>query len=158
MRIVPWNLISTWHCTRCGICCRKYDVVLKLPEWLNIVKAFGVEYTAASISKFLLRRRADGSCVFLHWTPNVFLCSLQRTKPKACKLWPFKVLDKPGYGSVNDAEYHYGHRRLFVYVDPMCPGLRYGVPKPEFVYSVIPEFIEIALGVRHKQFKTTANL
>jgi hypothetical protein len=158
MRAVPWNLVSSWRCNACGICCKQYDVILKFPEWLTIIKNFGVEYTTAGISKFYLRRRADGSCVFLYKTPNGSLCGLQNVKPQACKLWPFKVLDKPKYGNPDHAVYYYRGRKLFVYVDPACTGLRYGVPTREFVYSVIPEFIEIAFGVRRKQFKSTAIL
>jgi Fe-S-cluster containining protein len=133
-------------------------VILKLPEWLNVVRTFGVEYIAPSVSSFSLRRRADGSCVFLNRTPAASLCSLQHSKPQACRLWPFKILDKPKYGKPNDATYNYGGRKLFVYVDSTCTGLRYGVPSHELVFSVIPEFVELALGVRRRQFKTTAML
>lgn len=158
MRIVPWSRVRSWRCNACGICCRHYDVVLKFPEWLNIVKNFGVKYTAPGLNTFFLRRRADGSCAFLHDAPNASFCGLQPAKPLACKLWPFKVLDKPKFGNPNNAVYNYGNRRLFIYVDPACTGLRFGVPSQEFVYSVIPEFIEIACGVRRRQFKTTAVL
>lgn len=158
MRVVPWSQVRFWRCNGCGICCRHYDVVLKLPEWLNIVKNFGVEYTTPNISKLFLRRRTDGSCVFLHKTPNESFCSLQHSKPQACKLWPFKILDKPKFGSSNKAIYYYGDQELFIYVDPVCTGLRLGIPCQDFAYSVIPEFIEIALGVRRKQFKSTAIL
>jgi Fe-S-cluster containining protein len=158
MRVVPWSLIKSWQCNTCGICCRDYDVVLKFPEWLNIVKSFGVEYTASSLTNLLLKRRDDGSCVFLYKTPDASFCSLQHSKPQACRLWPFKILTQPSYGRPNDAVYHYGNRRLFVYVDRACTGLNYGVPTQEFAYSVIPEFVEIALGTRRKQFKSTAIL
>ena len=158
MRIVPWNTVRSWRCDACGICCEHYQVVLKFPEWLNIVKNFGVEYTAPSINQFLLRKKPDGSCVFLYKTANVSYCSLQNAKPQACKLWPFKVLDKPKYGRPNDAVYYYANRNLFIYVDSACTGVRFGVPTQYFTYSVIPEFIEVALGVRQKQFKSTAIL
>ncbi len=156
MWFIPWNNVKSWHCNACGICCKGYDVVLKLPEWLNIVKRFGVEYTAPSMTKLLLKRRADGSCMFLYGTPNASFCSLQNAKPQACKIWPFKVLSEPKYGKPSDAVYHFGDRKLFIYVDSACSGIRYGVPNQEFAYSVIPEFIEIALGVRREQFKSTA--
>jgi Fe-S-cluster containining protein len=158
MHIVPWNVVNSWHCNMCGICCKQYDVVLKFPEWLGIVKTFGAEYTAPTISRFSLGRSANGSCLFLQATPTTSFCGLQHAKPQACKLWPFKVLDKPKYGRPNDAVYNYGSRKLFVYVDPACPGLRFGVPSPEFAYSVVPEFVEIALGNCRRQFKSTAVL
>ena len=158
MQVVPWSQVRSWRCNACGICCRYYDVVLKFPEWLNIVKNFGVEYTAPGLNRFFFGKRADGSCAFLHETSNVSFCGLQHAKPQACKLWPFKVLDKPKFGSPDSAVYYHGNRRLFIYVDPACTGLKFGVPTQEFTYSVIPEFIEIAFGVRRKQFKTTAIL
>ncbi len=157
MLVVPWSQIKSWHCNACGTCCRHYDVVLKFPEWLNLVKNFGVEYTAG-FSRFFVRRRVDGSCVFLYKTTNTLFCSLQHMKPQACKLWPFKISDKPKFGSSNEAVYYYRNQRLFIYADPICTGLRFGMPTQEFAYSVIPEFIEIALGLRRKQFKTTAFL
>ncbi len=158
MQIVPWNRVSSWHCNACGLCCRHYDVVLNFAEWLSIVKHFGVEFTAPDLTKFFLRRRADGSCAFLRDMLNVSFCNLQHAKPQACKLWPFKVLDKPKYGHTNKAIYYYGNRRLFVYVDSVCTGLKFGTPTKELTYSVIPEFIEIVLGIRRKQFKTTSYL
>jgi hypothetical protein len=158
MRIVPWNVVRSWRCNACGVCCKHYDVVLKFPEWLSIVKNFGVEYTAPSINKFLLRKRSDGSCIFLYKTSTASFCSLQNAKPQACKLWPFKVLGKPKYGRPNDAVYYYGNRKLFVYVDSACRGVKFGVPNQEFAHSIIPEFIEIAFGMRRKQFKSTAIL
>jgi len=158
MQIVPWSAVKSWHCYACGICCRHYDVILKFPEWLSIVKNFGVEYTAPSVSTFSLRKRTDGSCVFLYKLPEASFCSLQNAKPQACRLWPFKVLDKPKYGKPNDAVYNYGNRKLFIYVDSACTGVRFGVPTQEFAFSVIPEFVEIAFGVRRRQFKSTAIL
>jgi Fe-S-cluster containining protein len=158
MQIVPWSQVSSWRCNACGICCRRYDVLLKLPEWLSIVKKYGVKYTASSINSFLLRKRPDGSCTFLVEAPNTAFCSLQRTKPQACKLWPFKILDRPKFGSPSNASYRFGNRRLFIYADAACTGLTFGAPTHDFAYSVIPEFIEIAFGLRQKQFKSTAIL
>lgn len=158
MRVVPWSQVRSWRCNACGICCRQYDVVLKFPEWLSIVRNFGVGYTTPGLNKFFLRRRPDGSCAFLHETRNVSICGLQHVKPLACKLWPFKVLNRPRFGNPRNAVYARGNRRLFVYIDSACTGLVFGVPTREFAYSVIPEFIEIASGLRQKQFKTTAIL
>ncbi len=158
MRFIPWSAVRSWHCVNCGLCCKYYDVALKFPEWLSIVKNFGVEYTAPDISNFFLKRRPDGSCIFLAKNPTTCFCSLQYTKPQACRLWPFKILDKSRYGKSNEAVYRYSDQKLFVYIDSACNGLRYGVPTQEFIYTVVPEFIEIAMGVRFTQFKSTAFL
>ena len=40
-------------------------------------------------------------------------------KPDACKIWHFKVLTEPKYGEAKQAEYQYGDRTLYVYVDTM---------------------------------------
>ncbi|UCG35941.1 MAG: hypothetical protein JSV64_04730 [Candidatus Bathyarchaeota archaeon] len=133
-------------------------MVLKFPEWLRIVKNFGVEYTAPSISCFFLRRKANGSCVFLLKTPRDSYCSLQDLKPQACKMWPFKILDKPKYGKAKHAAYDSWKQRLYIYLDQACTGIRYGIPTKDFSHSVLPEFVELALGVRRKQHRSTSML
>ncbi len=155
MRLLPWTCISTWKCSSCGHCCQHYDVVLKLPEWLRIVKSFGVKYTTSGVGRLLLKRKHNGSCVFLFRTPTASLCSLQRGKPVACKLWPFKILDRPRFGNPKGAVYYYDYSELFIYVDPQCRGLRFGQPTKEFSLQIIPEFIQIAYGVRREQIKST---
>jgi hypothetical protein len=88
----------------------------------------------------------------------MYLCGLQHMKPKACKLWPFKIFGEPQYGYASNAVYSYGENQLFVYADSTCSGLRYGKPTLEFSECTLKEFVEIALGVRNNQFKTTADL
>jgi Fe-S-cluster containining protein len=158
LQFVPWRYIADWKCTRCGDCCRLYSVVINFHEWLTIVKSFGVEHTAAGLDKLFIRRRSDGSCVFLQGGSSVNLCTLQRTKPRACQLWPFKVLTKPEFGYANEAVFPCGDSKLFVYADPMCRGIRYGSPTPEFASFTLREFVEIALGLRTYQLKTTCNV
>jgi hypothetical protein len=92
---------------------------------------------------------------------RLFWNSFVRTsanETKACKLWPFKIENKPKYGYANDAVYSYGGNRLFVYVDSACSGLRYGNPTWEFSNLVLREFLEIALNLRAVQYKTTGNI
>jgi len=79
-------------------------------------------------------------------------------KPMACKLWPFKILNKPKYGRAKEALFNYNGREFFVYIDPLCPEIRWGKPTLETVYKVIPEFIEIALGLREKQVYSTSTI
>lgn len=158
MQFIPWQYIFDWKCNTCGQCCKAYSVVLNFPEWLNIVKNYGVDKTASDLSKLFIKRRSDGSCIFLQDLSNVHLCRLQYMKPQACKLWPFKILGKPDFGHANEALYHYGGNKLFIYVDSSCSGVRYGRPSWEFVNQTLREFIEIALELRRQQFKTTANV
>jgi len=155
---VPWRYVQDWNCTACGLCCKGFDVVLDFPEWVKIVKAYGVGFTEPSISKFYLKRKSDGTCIFLYNIQGMWLCALQQMKPIACKLWPFKVSDKPKYGRPNEAIYDYGENKLYVYVDQSCLGLQWGNPTQEFRNGTLREFVDLALGLRQKQFYSTSRL
>jgi len=155
---VPWRFVQDWNCIACGFCCKGYDVVLDFPEWLTIVKTYGVGFTEPSISRFFLKRKDDGTCVFLCDSYGRWLCALQHAKPIACKLWPFKVSDKPKYGRPNEAVYSYGEKKLYVYVDPSCAGLQLGNPASGFLNETLVEFVDLALGLRKKQFYSTIRL
>jgi Fe-S-cluster containining protein len=158
MQFVPWQRIADWHCNLCGLCCRAYSVVLNFHEWLRIIKEHGVEQTFSGVDRLYVKRRSDGSCTFLHNFAGNYVCGLQSMKPKACKIWPFKISAKPQHGYANEAVYHYGENTFFVYADHNCTGLRLGYPTLEFATVTLKEFLEIALGARVNQFKTTANL
>jgi len=155
---VPWQYIADWKCTACGQCCRAYSVVLNFQEWLKIVKNYGINKTTADLNKLYIKRGNDGSCVFLYNLSNIHLCGLQHMKPQACKLWPFKIMKEPKFGYGKEAGYNYGEEKIFIYADSTCLGLRLGKPTWEFASYVLREFVEIALGIRKTQFKTTSNL
>ena len=158
MQFIPWQNIFDWKCNACGQCCKDYSVVLNFPEWLSIVKNYGVDKTASDLSKLFIKRRGDGSCIFLQDFSNLHSCGLQYMKPKACKIWPFKILSKPDFGYANEASYRYGASELFVYADSSCCGIRYGRPTWEFTNQTLREFVEVALELRRQQLKTTANV
>jgi Fe-S-cluster containining protein len=158
MQFIPWQYIEDWKCNSCGDCCKLYSVVLNFHEWLRIVKTFGVEKTVSGIDKLYIKRANDGSCAFLCNFSNMHMCSLQHMKPNACKLWPFKILAEPKYGWANKAEYNYGGKRLFIYADSMCSGLKNGKPTWEFASQTLKEFVDIAAGFRREQYKTTGDL
>ena len=158
MQFIPWRYVADWKCIGCGDCCRLYSVVITFHEWLRIVKSYGVENTASGVDKLFLNRRGDGSCAFLTGFSNVCRCGLQHMKPKACQLWPFKVLRESKFGYPKEAVYPFGDHEVFVYADPMCNGLRLGTPTLEFAGSVVKEFVEIAVGLRSSQVKTTSNV
>ncbi len=157
LRFVPWRQIANWRCTACGNCCKLYSVVLNFPEWLTIAKTFGAENTVAGLDKLFLKRENDGSCAFLcHFAGN-YHCGLQNMKPDACKLWPFKVLAEPKYGEAEQAVFDWAGKKLFIYADSMCEGLRYGSPSWEFKSLVLKEFAGLALGTCRTQHNTTRN-
>jgi len=156
MQFVPWRSIASWRCIACGDCCRLYSVVLNFHEWLKIVKTYGVEQTVSGLDKLFIKRREDGSCSFLSNSWNKCGCGIQYMKPKACQIWPFKILARPEYGYPNEAAFWQGGNCLFVYVDPMCNGVRYGNPTFEFANFTLKEFVDISLGLRTNQQRTTA--
>jgi Fe-S-cluster containining protein len=156
MEPIPWRRVKSWNCITCGICCKEFDVVLGYWEWANMIRNFGVSAIKPSVTRLCLGKKGDGTCVFLYNSSGSWLCGLQEgNKPRACKLWPFKILDQPKYGRDSEAIYRYGDRDFFVYVDPSCLGVTWGFPARRFMYETVPEFIEIALGIREKQFYST---
>jgi Fe-S-cluster containining protein len=158
MQFVPWRYIADWSCISCGKCCKLYSVVINFQEWLRIVKNYGFEQTVFGLDKLYLRRKVDGSCPFLYNLLDRHFCGLQHMKPNACKLWPFKILSYPKYGYPDDAAYDFGGNRAFVYSDSGCDGLIYGTPTWEFINYTLREFVEIGMGLRTNQYKSTANL
>ncbi|MCS7115317.1 MAG: YkgJ family cysteine cluster protein [Candidatus Bathyarchaeota archaeon] len=158
MLFAPWQFIANWECRACGLCCKAYSVVLSFQEWLSIVKNYGVETTASDLSKLYLRKKSDGSCVFLYKFSDMHLCGLQHMKPTACKLWPFKVLTSPKFGYAREALYTFNGNKLYIYADSNCKGLVYGKPTWTFATQTLREFVEIAIGIRREQLKTTANI
>jgi len=155
---IPWRCVESWNCIACGMCCKGYQVVLGFNEWLNIVQSYGVGVTEPNISKFYLGKKDDGTCIFLYKFFDAWLCGLQNMKPKACKLWPFKILYSPKFGRPNEAIYEYDGRNFFIYVDPSCIGIRWGKPTQELTRATITELIEIALGLRGKQYYSTSRI
>jgi len=155
---IPWRYVESWNCIACGICCQGYQVVLGFNEWVNLVRTYGVGVTQPGIDKFYLGKKGDGTCIFLYKFFDTWLCGLQDTKPKACKLWPFKILSKPEFGRPNEAAYKYGDKNFFVYVDPSCIGVRWGKPTSEFTYRALTELVEIATGLREKQYYSTSRI
>lgn len=116
-----------------------------------------MEQTVSGLSELYIKRRSDGSCVFLRDFPNMCACELQYVKPRACQIWPFKILAEPKFGFSREAIYNHGEDNLFVYADSMCSGLKYGMPTREFANTTLKEFVEISIGLRLSQCKTTAN-
>ncbi len=150
--------MADWRCINCGDCCKLYSVVIDAGEWVQIAKNYGMEQTASGLDKLFIKRAGDGSCAFLCSLAGTYRCGLQHMKPKACQLWPFKVLNTPKYGLANEAAYPFGQNRLFVYVDSMCNGTKHGIPTWEFASQTLKEFVEIALGVRSIQLRTTGSI
>jgi len=158
MNPLPWRYVEDWACVNCGQCCRGYNVVLSFPEWVNIVRTYGLGATESSLNRFFLGKKIDGTCLFLNRIGSMPYCTLQSTKPRACKIWPFKVLSEPKYGGATEASYDYANDHIYVYVDTFCSGVRWGTPSRRLISKVLPEFLDIVLGLREKQVYTTGDL
>jgi len=155
---IPWRYVESWDCIACGICCKGYQVVLGFNEWVNLVRTYGVGVTQPGIDKFYLEKKGDGTCVFLYKFFDTWLCGLQNMKPKACKLWPFKIQSIPKFGRPDEAIYRYRNKKFFIYVDPSCIGIRWGEPTQEFTYRTLTELVEVAMGLREKQYYSTSRI
>ncbi|MFQ6077305.1 MAG: YkgJ family cysteine cluster protein [Candidatus Bathyarchaeia archaeon] len=158
MKSVPWRYVHSWECILCGICCGPYVVSLTLKEWTRIVQTYGVRVTQPGIDGFYLKKNANGRCVFQIKLGDMWLCAIQHMKPRACKLWPFRIYLKPKHGRADEALYNYRGHRLFVYVDPLCRGLTWGRPGERLLHKTLPEVAEIKLGLREGQRYSTALL
>jgi Fe-S-cluster containining protein len=158
MQYVPWQNVADWHCKACGYCCKLYSVVLNFTEWLNLTKTYGCEATISDLNRFYIKRASDGSCAFLCNRSYNYACALQNTKPEACKIWPFKVAAEPKYGESKQAAFEYKGHKFYVYVDTMCNGVRYGEPSWDLRNVVVKEFVELSLGVREVQYKSTRSV
>jgi hypothetical protein len=105
-----------------------------------------------------LRKRLDDRCIFMVLSRGRWLCGLQKEKPYACKMWPFRVTDRPLYGRGLRAIYENEEWAGYVYVDPRCPAVSYGDPTLHFKERVVREFVELAIGKIEQQNYSTASL
>jgi len=151
---VPWRHIRSWLCMGCGQCCR-LQVQLTTKEWLDLTRTYGHSIATQNIESFLIRKTVDGWCPFLYRTATGCVCSLQQNKPLACMLWPFRISDYPRYGFGEEASFHHRGRLFYVYAIPYCNGINYGTPTEHFVRNVLPEFIDLRIGIRRTQVLST---
>ena len=158
MKPAPWCYIESWSCIGCGICCILYTVQLTLKEWLDIARTYGQGFIRQSLDGFYINKAINGPCPFLYRSYRRSFCVLQNKKPLACKLWPFKVCSVPRYGNSSQASFDFRGKRFYIYVDPHCNGLTYGSSKEIQMRKIIPEFIELSLGLTCKQAYSTSRL
>ena len=88
---------ATFHCQRCGNCCRHSGEVrltgeeaAELARFLDLpVSAFTEQYTRLREDRLglTLTERPDGACVFLADAPAT--CRVQLVKPRQCRDFPF---------------------------------------------------------------------
>ncbi|MDH5816549.1 MAG: YkgJ family cysteine cluster protein [Candidatus Nezhaarchaeota archaeon] len=158
MNLVPWRKVENWFCIACGECCREFKVPLKVYEAVRLANIFGYKFLELGLGGYVLRKRADGRCVFQFHSNGKWICGIQRIKPLACKLWPFLISERPRDDSKEEAEYEFRGYTFYVYVNSFCKGIVYGRPSYVFANKVVPEFIELSLGLREEQTFSTSLL
>ncbi len=110
-----------FECNRCALCCgdtetKRRTILLLESEAERISKTalkkvseFARRRRGAEPYAFVMKKRADGKCIFL--ADN--LCTIYSIRPLICRFYPFK-LDNPGNG-----EYVFS-------VTQECPGVGNG--------------------------------
>jgi len=159
LRPIPWARVRDWNCLACGECCKWFVIPLRADELARILHTFGEWAIEFRLGKAYIRKPFS-RCIFQYRRQDKWLCALQEVdmKPVACKLWPFIPLTKPKYGRDQEAAFEHLGERFYVYVDPRCPGISLGRPSSHLVQRVLPEIIELRLGMRTRQNFTTSRL
>ncbi len=155
MPLVPWRKVENWLCVACGDCCKEFRVPLRAHEAARFASLFGYGCLELGLGGYRLRKGLDGRCVFQVYRGGKWICGIQSVKPLACKLWPFFISDEP-QDSKDEAEYEFKGYRFYVYVNTFCRGVIYGKPCDAFANKVIPELVELSLGLRKEQSLSTS--
>jgi Fe-S-cluster containining protein len=154
--LIPWTQINNWSCKACGKCCSGYRVPLKMEEYIHVGKNYGLDVLEFGVGKVYLKNRKNGRCVFQRPLMNRWICTLQGTKPTACRLFPFRIHKKPIYKKGDNASIRFKGEIYYLYLDPECKGVENGPPSPRFKEHIVPEIMRIGIGVPVKQKYTTS--
>jgi len=157
LNVVPWSQVRHWQCLGCGECCR-LQVQLTTGEWLGLGQTYGHGLIGEGVDGFYIRKTVEDWCPFLYRQVADRYCSLQRTKPLACRLWPFRMSNQPTHGNEEAARFPYRNGIYYVYLVPFCRGISYGRPTEFFAKRVVPEFLDMRLGLRREQDFSTRKL
>ena len=157
--VIPWGHVEFWRCYGCGyICCGSSVVPLTTSEWVKIVQNFGAEATESDGRGLYLGKQMGNRCVFQYNYLGKQLCAIQYMKPRSCKIWPFKIYNRPKRGNAEMATFNYHGERVYIYLDTHCLGIKIGKPNKYFREAIIPEFLDIFLGHRERQAYSTFEL
>ncbi len=155
-RLIPWTEVSSWACVACGKCCLGYRVPLKADEYARVANLYGHDVVDFGLGKVYLKHGHGNRCIFQRPSQGRWVCSLQAIKPMACRLFPFRIQSKPVYERGDTSGYTFKGRTFYVYLDPECNGINVGHPSQRFLRQVLPEIIQIGMGVSYKQKFTTS--
>jgi Fe-S-cluster containining protein len=154
--LIPWTEVSSWSCNACGNCCVGYRVPLKMDEMVLVSNQYGPNVLEYGVGKAYLRNQTNGRCIFQRPLMGRWVCTLQGTKPTACRLFPFRMHHKPLYKSGDNAKVQIGDKTYYLYMDPDCKGIVLGQPTERFRKEIVPEIVRIGMGLPVKQKFTTS--
>lgn len=158
MKLIPWSQMESWSCVRCSTCCRHTTVQLTTQEWLSLTRLYGFGIIGQDVNGLYLRKTINDQCPFLYKSVNGWVCWLQHIKPLACKLWPFRISSTPRYSRSSEACFSYKNQEFYIYAYPQCPGIVLGKPSKLLTYRILPEFLNIRLGLQREQLYSTSKL
>ncbi|ASJ10223.1 hypothetical protein A3L12_02400 [Thermococcus sp. P6] len=151
----PFTEPLPFRCMFCLDCCRGRHVYLTLGDVERIAKAGydPEEFVTFSVEgnkvRFVLSiREWDLGCVF--HDPETGKCRIHRVRPLICRIYPFMVSEKP-LGVEGERAFEYRGRKLWLYYDANCPGIK--AENPEKIVSP-EEIAELDLRFREEFEKT----
>jgi Fe-S-cluster containining protein len=154
--LIPWTEVQNWECIACGNCCLGYRVPLKMDEMVKVSAVYGPDVLEYGMGKAYLKNQSNGRCVFQKPLMDRWICTLQGTKPTACRLFPFRIHNKSVYKRGDNAGIRFNGKKYYLYLDPDCQGITSGQPNDRFRNQVVPEIMSTGIGLQVKQKYTTS--
>ncbi len=127
-----------------------------MDEMVMVSNQYGPNVLEYGLGKAYLRNQSNGRCVFQRPLMGRWICTLQGTKPTACRLFPFRLHSKPIYKGGDNARVQIGDKTYYLYMDPDCQGIVLGQPTERFRNEIVPEIVRIGMGLPVKQRYTTS--
>jgi Fe-S-cluster containining protein len=127
-----------------------------MEEYIHVGKHYGLNVMEFGVGKVYLKNKKNGRCVFQRPLMNRWICTLQGTKPTACRLFPFRIHNKAIYRKGDNASVRFQEKTYYLYLDPECKGVEGGPPSPRFKEQIVPEIMRIGIGLPVKQKYTTS--
>ncbi len=127
-----------------------------MDEMVRITNQYGQGVLQYGLGKSYLRNQSNGRCTFQRPLMGKWICTLQGTKPTACRIFPFRLNNKPIYKNGDNARIQMGDKTYYLYMDPNCNGITHGQPTERFARQIVPEIVRIGMGLPVKQKYTTS--
>ena len=87
-----------------------------MDEMIRVSNQFGEKVLEFGLGKAYLKNQSNGRCVFQRPLMGRWICTLQGTKPTACRLFPFRMHKKPIYKSGENAIVKFRDKKYYLYM------------------------------------------